>query len=188
MNVLRQRSTNCFDLRGTTIVSVEIARTLLEINACWLWNGRQDINHVSNVIEGYNKRSRVYYRRGACCKSLSIQLTFIIPTPDTTTKFVILTIWLTRKPSLMGWLLIRNYAWTLLFYTSTNICFRYLLESPHRGDSNKYPKHMFYEEITIQHDICCISDLLIKDSLQQQIHFNGNIFGNKCCCCNEGSL
>ena len=22
-----------------------------------------------------------------------------------------------------------------------------MLESPHRGDSNKYPKHMFYEEI-----------------------------------------
>ena len=30
--------------------------------------------------------------------------------------------------------------------------------------------------------------LSIKDSLQQQIYFNGNIFENKCCCCNEGSL
>ena len=30
--------------------------------------------------------------------------------------------------------------------------------------------------------------LSIKDSLQQQIHFNGNIFGNKYCRCNEGSL
>ena len=30
--------------------------------------------------------------------------------------------------------------------------------------------------------------LSIKDSLQQQIHYNGNIFGNKCCRCNEGSL
>ena len=28
----------------------------------------------------------------------------------------------------------------------------------------------------------------IKDSLEQQIHYNGNIFGNKCCRCNEGSL
>ena len=28
----------------------------------------------------------------------------------------------------------------------------------------------------------------MKDSLQQQIHFNGNIFGNTCCCCNEGLL
>ena len=26
-----------------------------------------------------------------------------------------------------------------------NICFRYLLESPHWGDSNKYPKHMLLE-------------------------------------------
>ena len=30
--------------------------------------------------------------------------------------------------------------------------------------------------------------LLIKDSLQQHIHLNGNIFWNKCCYCNEGSL
>ena len=30
--------------------------------------------------------------------------------------------------------------------------------------------------------------LSITDSLQQQIHFNGNIFGNKYCRCNEGSL
>ena len=29
---------------------------------------------------------------------------------------------------------------------------------------------------------------IIKDSLQQQIHYNGNIFGNKCCRCNEGLL
>ena len=28
----------------------------------------------------------------------------------------------------------------------------------------------------------------IKGSLQKQIQFNGNIFGNKCCRCNEGSL
>ena len=28
----------------------------------------------------------------------------------------------------------------------------------------------------------------IEESLQQQIHFNGNICGNKCCRCNEDSL
>ena len=28
----------------------------------------------------------------------------------------------------------------------------------------------------------------VKDSLQQQIRFNGNIFGNKCCHCIEGLL
>ena len=50
------------------------------------------------------------------------------------------------------------------------------------GDSNKYPKHMnktmFFLHIIVS----------IEDSLQQQIHFNGNIFGNKCCRHNEGSL
>ena len=30
--------------------------------------------------------------------------------------------------------------------------------------------------------------LLINDALQQKIYFSGNIFGNKCCPCNEGSL
>ena len=51
---------------------------------------------------------------------------------------------------------------------------------------------MFYEEIrkgnknktsSFLHII-----LSIKDSLQHQIHVNGNLFGNKCCRCNEGSL
>ena len=31
-------------------------------------------------------------------------------------------------------------------------------------------------------------NLLIKYSVQQQIHFNGNVFGNKCYRLNEGSL
>ena len=35
---------------------------------------------------------------------------------------------------------------------SSSISFGYLLEKPHRGDSNKYPKHMFYEEIRIKQD------------------------------------
>ena len=30
--------------------------------------------------------------------------------------------------------------------------------------------------------------MFIKDSLQQQIHFNDSIFGNKCYRCNEGLL
>ena len=86
-----------------------------------------------------------------------LQSNLFIPTLVTTTKFVILTIWLVRKPSLKKWHLIRNYAGTLLFNTSSNIYFGYLLESPHRGDSNKYPKHTFYEEIRIKHGMCCIS-------------------------------
>ena len=43
----------------------------------------------------------------------------------------------------------RNYTVALLFNTSSNICFGYLLESPHRGDSYKYPKHMVYKEIKL---------------------------------------
>ena len=36
-------------------------------------------------------------------------------------------------------MLIRNYTMTV-FDTSRNICFGYLLELPHSGDSNKYLK------------------------------------------------
>ena len=58
-----------------------------------------------------------------------------------------------------------------------------------KGDSNKYP------------DICSMRNknknetkpslhinLLINDSLQYQIHSNGNIFGNRCCHCNKSPL
>ena len=31
----------------------------------------------------------------------------------------------------------------LSLFTLKNICLGYLLESPQRGDSNKYPRHMF---------------------------------------------
>ena len=47
--------------------------------------------------------------------------------------------------------------------TSSNICFGYLLESPHRGDSNKYPKHMFYEEIRIKQGLSYISFCPLRD-------------------------
>ena len=71
--------------------------------------------------------------------------------------------------------------------TSSNICFGYLLESPHWGDSNKYPKHnvLWGNKNKTRPFLHII--LSIKDSLKQQILYNGNIFGNKCCC-NEGSL
>ena len=47
---------------------------------------------------------------------------------------------------------------------------------------------MFYEEIKNKTRPVLHFILSIKDSLQQQIHFSGNIFGNKCCRCNEGLL
>ena len=41
--------------------------------------------------------------------------------------------------------------------SSSNICFDYLLELPQGGDSNKYPKHMFCEEIRIKQSLSYIS-------------------------------
>ena len=45
----------------------------------------------------------------------------------------------------------------IVFNTLKNIWFGYLLESPHWGDSNKYPKHIFYEEIRTKQDLSYIS-------------------------------
>ena len=41
--------------------------------------------------------------------------------------------------------------------TSSYKCFGYLLELPPWGNSNKYPKHMFYEEIRIKQGFSKIS-------------------------------
>ena len=62
-----------------------------------------------------------------------------------------------------------------------------VLELPHWGDSNKYPKPMFCEEKRVNQCLLYISLCSLKDTLLKQFYFNGNIFGNKCCC-NEGSL
>ena len=40
---------------------------------------------------------------------------------------------------------------------SSNKCFEYLLESPHWGDSHKYPKHTFYGVIRIKRGLSYIS-------------------------------
>ena len=49
-------------------------------------------------------------------------------------------------------------------------------------------KYLFYEEIRTKTRPFLNIHPLMKYSVQQQIHFNGNVFGNKCCRCNEGSL
>ena len=116
-----------------------------------------------------------------------LQSTLFIQTFDTTTKFVIMTIWMSRHIRSVGdgeGEIMQKHC----IKSSSNICFGYLLESPQRGDSNKYPKHMFYEEIRIKQGLFIHIILSIKNSLQQQIHYNGNIFWNKCYRCNEGSL
>ena len=47
---------------------------------------------------------------------------------------------------------------------------------------------MFCEEKRIKQGLFLYIILFIKESLQQKIHYNGNIFWNKCYRCNEGSL
>ena len=55
------------------------------------------------------------------------------------------------------------------FNTSRNICFGYLLESPHWGDSNEYQIQMFYKNNKNKSGLFLHIILLIKDSLQQQL-------------------
>ena len=64
-----------------------------------------------------------------------------------------------------------------------DICYSRLTEA-----INKYLKHMFFEEIKIKQAIFTYHYAAFKDSLQKQIHFNGNILGNKCYRCNYGPL
>ena len=45
----------------------------------------------------------------------------------------------------------------IIFNTLKKHMFGYLLESPSWGDSNKCPKHMFYEDISTKHDLSYIS-------------------------------
>ena len=52
----------------------------------------------------------------------------------------------------------------------------------------------FAQEVTISHKLCknivfnTLKKHIIMYSVQQQIHFNGNVFGNKHCRYNEDSL
>ena len=46
---------------------------------------------------------------------------------------------------------------TLCFIILKDTCFEYLLKLPHRGDSNKFPKHMFCGEIRTIQDLSYIS-------------------------------
>ena len=71
------------------------------------------------------------------------------------TKFVIMTIWMSWNLCLRGdsWEIRQEYC----IKSSSNLCFGYLLESPHWGNSNKYPKHMFCEETRIKQGLSYIS-------------------------------
>ena len=60
------------------------------------------------------------------------------------------------KPSVKKWQFLRIHA-IIKNKTSSNIFLDYLLDWPHWGNSNKYPKHMFYEEIRIKQGLSYIT-------------------------------
>ena len=64
----------------------------------------------------------------------------------------------------------------------------YLLESPPRGDSNKYTKRIIYKKSVQKISVTDALDGSFQVSLQQQIRFYSKIFGNKHCSYNEGPL
>ena len=78
--------------------------------------------------------------------------------------------------------------------TLKNICFRYLLELPQWSNSNKYPKHMFCEEIRTKQDLSYVSVFSLcvlynSKFILMAMSFGTNaVFGNKCCRCNDGLL
>ena len=88
------------------------------------------------------------------------------------------------KPSLKRWQLMRNAR--ICIKASSSIYFGYLLESHHWGDSNKYSKHMFYEEIRIKQGFSYISLCPLRILCNSK--FTLMTTGNKCYRCNEGSL
>ena len=61
--------------------------------------------------------------------------------------------------------------------SSSNICFGYLLESPQRGDSNKYPKHIFYEEIRIKQSLSYILFCPLRILYNSKVIIMATFFG-----------
>ena len=83
----------------------------------------------------------------------------------------------------------QTFCQNILFIILRNICSGYLFELPQWGDSNKYPNvYVPRGNKKKKTRPFLLVILLIKDYLQPQTHFNGNIFKNECCRCNEGSL
>ena len=64
----------------------------------------------------------------------------------------------------------------------------YLLESPHWGDSNRFPKHMFSEEIRKKNKSFLAYNCSLRILYNSKFIFMATSFGGKCCRCNEGSL
>ena len=71
-----------------------------------------------------------------------IQSTLFIPTFDITIKFDITIFWMERFLSSRSGRILVIFK-NAVFNIPMNMCCGYLLELPRRGDSNKYPQHLF---------------------------------------------
>ena len=65
----------------------------------------------------------------------------------------------------------------IVFKTLKNICFEYLLESPQSGDSNKYPKHILYEEIRTKQGLSYISFCPLRILCSSKLIIMATYFG-----------
>ena len=129
--------TDLFPIKGHWYTFKEDNCVQIVVVPFWKWEFSIRKEFASRGSKFFPFREDLFSEAGKSAwskaKGSQMQSTPVIPTLDTTTKFVILTIRLARKPSLKRWQLIKNYAVTLLFSISSNICFGYSLESPHRG-------------------------------------------------------
>ena len=107
--------------------------------------------HLS--VQGVSLRSTKVEISIKCEKRICKQTTLFIPTLNTTIKFVIMTIWLSRSLRLRG--NSHKLSKNIVFNTLTKHMF-WIFVRPW-GDSNKYPKHKFFEEIWTNQNLSCIS-------------------------------
>ena len=64
----------------------------------------------------------------------------------------------------------------------------YLLESPHRGNSNKFTKHVMYKKNSKVSVTDALGGFISSFFYDSKIRFNSKIFGDKQCRYNEGPL
>ena len=75
-----------------------------------------------------------------------------------------------------------------MFFLRKNIRFVYMLESPRRGDFNKYTKRMIHKKFVQKYPLFLLLRVHIKFLHNSKFDFNSKIFGNKQCRYNEGPL
>ena len=109
-----------------------------------------------------------------------------------TAKFVITPIRSAQKSAdrffFVFFLFLFFFSLTALCYSFENIRFGYLLESPRRGDSNKYTKRMIYKELFKNIRYSCFRLVHIQFLYNSKFDFTAKSLVIKHCRYNEGPL